>query len=116
MVANQRGNTRHFSASVALTTQGEQMLGVMVRTPTELWVYWQTPSPGLTLRLQDVSGFPNDALTALRDVPITDGATDLWLQGLMPGHLYLVAIGEGQGDAFQPALSAGPVLTGGAVS
>ncbi|MDB4894471.1 MAG: hypothetical protein JWN15_733 [Firmicutes bacterium] len=88
----------------------------MVRSATEIWVYWQAAPPQLTLRLEDVSGFPPEAAldgSGLRDVPVLDGATDLYLQELLPGHLYLVQIGEGQGDDFQPVLSAGPVITGG---
>ncbi|MFZ5818254.1 MAG: hypothetical protein ACOY93_23625 [Bacillota bacterium] len=104
-----------MSAVTAIKVGRAGRLGLMVRTPTELYVYWR-PAPGgpagpLRLRISDLTGRPPaESLDGcgFREAEIADA---LFLTGLLPGHLYVAEVGTAGPDGFTPILSVGPVQT-----
>lgn len=101
-----------MSATTAVKETREGRLGVMVRTATEIYVYWQgTETEGLTLRVTDLTGRPpSESLDGcgLRELP---AAASAYLPNLLPGHLYFVEIGRRDTGGFFPLAGAGPVQT-----
>lgn len=104
-----------MSAATALAESERGRLGVMVRTPDELFVYWETPQDGpLAIRVLDQSGRPaNESLDGCgyRVIPGEGGRSSAYVRNLTPGHLYFVEIGDPGGGGFSPWLGAGPVQT-----
>jgi hypothetical protein len=98
-----------MGAATCVTERAGMRLGVMVRTAAELWVYW-TNADVQALRVLDVTGrTPSESLdgTGERVVAPGAGATSAYVAGLLPGHLYVVELLDGD----QVLLSAGPVQT-----
>ncbi|HEY3369068.1 MAG TPA: hypothetical protein VGK74_28765 [Symbiobacteriaceae bacterium] len=104
-----------MSAATALTENACGRLGVMVRTPEELFIYWETgQAPPLTIRVADLSGRPAaQSLDGLgyRDIPGQAGPSSVYVRNLLPGHLYFVELGEQAGGGFRGLIGAGPVQT-----
>lgn len=104
-----------MTGAARVTEWGGGRLGVMVRSSQELFIYWSPPvNHARILQLTDLSGRPTSALldgTGKRERRIQPGQTALYVGGLLPGHLYEVAIGEQREGAFQPQLEAGPIQT-----
>lgn len=104
-----------MNANTALITVGEERLGVMVRSHTSAYVYWRTRSTqSLALRVTDLSGRPaHQSLdgTGMRTVALGSAQTGHYLEGLVPGHIYSVVLGEVKGESFTPLLEAQPVQT-----
>lgn len=102
-----------MSATTAVAQGRGARLGVMVRTADQIMIYWEMASATpLRLRVSDLTGRPPaDSLDGRgwRELHAEGGR--LFLEGLLPGHLYGVALGEGEGDRFRPLLQAGPVQT-----
>lgn len=102
-----------MSATTAVATSNAGRLGIMVRSATQLVAYWEVGTDrSLRLRVTDLSGrAPSESLdgTGRRELAV-EGMV-IYLDQLIPGHLYGVALGEGEGDAFCPLISAGPVQT-----
>ncbi|MFZ5823112.1 MAG: hypothetical protein ACOY94_02020 [Bacillota bacterium] len=104
-----------MSATSAVKIGRSGRLGVMVRTATELYIYWRpsvggTPGP-LSLRVTDLSGRPvGESLDGrgYREVPLGDS---VYVPDLLPGHLYVAEVGRTQPEGFTPLLSVGPVQT-----
>ena len=90
-------------------------LGVMVRTATELYIYWRpavggAPGP-LSFRVTDLTGRPAEELLdgrGYREIPLGDS---VYVPDLLPGHLYVAEVGRTQPEGFMPLLSVGPVQT-----
>jgi hypothetical protein len=101
-----------MSATTAVKETREGRLGVMVRTATELFVYWQgAEAAELRLRVTDLTGRPAaESLDGVgfREIPAAPAA---YLPGLLPGHLYYVEIGRRDDGGFYPLAGAGPVQT-----
>ncbi len=106
-----------MSANVAVTTCARGRAGVVVRTATELYVYWQPTAPHpLTVRVTDLSGCPAEALLdgcGCRDREAAAGAGGLYLAHLIPGHLYHVEVGPRESGRLVPWFRLGPVQTPG---
>lgn len=105
-----------MSATTAVKEGKEGRLGVMVRTPTELFVYWQanTPPEGdLMLRVSDLSGRPAAELLDGKGHRMLDVAAAVYVPNLLPGHLYYVEVGRQGSEGFSTLLGAGPVQTPG---
>jgi hypothetical protein len=104
-----------MTGTAALTEWGGGRLGVMVRSASELYVYWSpSTAHSLILHVKDLSGRPASALldgTGTRERRIAAGQTSLYVGALLPGHLYEVAIGEQREGTFTSHLTAGPVQT-----
>lgn len=103
-----------MGASTCVSEQAGMRLGVMVRTGTELWVYWSLPeeaAPVDGLRVVDVTGRPqSESLdgTGERVVAASEsGSGSQYVTDVLPGHLYAVEL-LAQGRVL---LSAGPVQT-----
>jgi hypothetical protein len=107
-----------MSAVTCVAEAGGMRLGVMVRTDRELFVYWSLPEDGATpaLRVLDVTGRAAPELvdgTGVRECAVRPGAGSAYIGQLLPGHLYMVELGESGLEAFRPLLAAGPVQTPG---
>jgi len=103
-----------MSATTAVKETREGRLGVMVRTPTELFVYWQanTQEEGsLVLRVSDLSGRPVAQLLDGRGHRDMEVGPAVYVPNLLPGHLYYVEVGRRGEEGFFPILGAGPVQT-----
>jgi hypothetical protein len=101
-----------MSAATAVTECRDGRLGVMVRTATELFVYWQGgPTEGLTLRVTDLTGRPPSELLDGRGWREVPAAAAVYLPNLAPGHLFYVELGRREADRFFPVVGAGPVQT-----
>jgi|GEM_PF-3049470 len=103
-----------MSATTAVAENAAMRLGVMVRTNTELFVYWQPGRhPASLLRVSDLTGRPPEESLdgrGRRDVVLSQQVS-LYLKDLLPGHMYFVELGDERDGAFQPVIGAGPVQT-----
>jgi len=103
-----------MSATTAIKVGRPGRLGVMVRTPTELHLYWRPALPAtaaLRFRICDLTGRPvHESLDGCgyREMPAADS---VYVSDLLPGHIYLAEIGESGPSGFTPILAAGPVQT-----
>ena len=102
-----------MGATTAVSQGALGHLGVMVRTATELFVYWRPlgDTHGLRLRVSDLTGRPVPELldgTGYRHLEV---AAASYVPDLLPGHLYYVEVGRSDGEQFVPLLGAGPVQT-----
>jgi hypothetical protein len=99
------------TTAVAQTAVGR--LGAMVRTSTELFVYWQgTPDmAGLSLRISDLTGRPAPELLDGVGCRYLDAASASYVPNLLPGHLYYVEVGRRGEGGFVPLAGTGPVQT-----
>lgn len=104
-----------MSATTAVVECKEGRLGVMVRTTTEIFIYWRPGSlsgePNLALRVTDLSGRPADQLLDGVGYRYLDAAAAVYVPNLQPGHLYFVEVGRRGVDGFHPLAGAGPVQT-----
>lgn len=106
------GGEPDMSAATAVGECRDGRLGVMVRTATELFVYWQGgPTEGLTLRVTDLTGRPSSALLDGRGWREVPAAAAAYVPGLAPGHLFYVELGRHGAGGFAPLVGAGPVQT-----
>ncbi|HYG60908.1 MAG TPA: hypothetical protein VD902_22755 [Symbiobacteriaceae bacterium] len=102
-----------MSATTAVKEAKEGRLGVMVRTPTELFVYWQgaRQAGDITLRVSDLSGRPAAQSLDGRGYRDIEAASTVYVPNLLPGHLYYVEVGRHGPEGFYPLMGAGPVQT-----
>ncbi|HLN63438.1 MAG TPA: hypothetical protein VK464_18025 [Symbiobacteriaceae bacterium] len=102
-----------MSATTAVSQSASGHLGVMVRTATELFVYWRAMSdtPGLMLRVSDLTGRPVAELLDGAGHRYLEVAAASYVPNLLSGHLYYVEVGRRDGEQFAPLLGAGPVQT-----
>jgi hypothetical protein len=103
-----------MSAITAVERDGAGALGVMVRTATTLYVYWEGETSPQVLRVVDVTGRPPAELldgTGCREITVPPGCRSYYVSDLLPGHLYYVAAGRSGPDGFRPARAVGPVQT-----
>lgn len=102
-----------MSATTAVKTGRPGRLGVMVRTPEELYVYWRPfhSYPRLALRITDLTGRPTEELLDGCGFREMEAAQSVYVSNLLPGHLYVAEIGQTGAEGFVPLLSAGPVQT-----
>jgi hypothetical protein len=89
----------------------------MVRTPTELHVYWRPAGghhhPRLVLRITDLTGRPRGDLLDGCGFREVEAAESTYVPNLLPGHLYLAEVGTAGPEGFCALLSVGPVQTPG---
>jgi hypothetical protein len=101
-----------MSTTTALTESRAGRLGVMVRTGNQLFVYWRAAAEGpRVLRITDLSGrAPDESLDGVgfREVALAGGAQSVYVDRLIAGHLYGVALCAEGGAVL---LAAGPVQT-----
>lgn len=102
-----------MSATTAVNQTPDGRLGVMVRTPTEVFIYWQgtRAASGLSLRVTDLTGRPTPELLDGAGCRYLDAADASYVPNLLPGHLYYVEVGRRDGEGFHPLMGAGPVQT-----
>lgn len=104
-----------MTCTATVTEWSGGRLGVMVRSASELFVYWApSAATSLILQVRDLSGRATAALldgTGIRERRINPGQTSLYVGALLPGHLYEVAIGEQRDGQFTALMTAGPVQT-----
>lgn len=97
----------------ANTAVGARM-GVMVRSARSIHVYWRSMEQGLTVRITDLSGHPVAQLldgTGVRQITPAVGESAVYVEDLLPGHLYYVEVGSLATDGFVPLLALSPVQT-----
>jgi len=98
-----------------ITQQGAEQLGVMVRSSTSIHVYWETTDrTTLGLHVTDLSGRPReDSLdgTGHRMIRLLTGTGSLYLEKMIPGHIYHFELGEMTDRGFSPLISSRPVET-----
>lgn len=104
-----------MSATTAVKIGRPGRLGVMVRTATELYIYWRpavggVPGP-LMLRITDLTGRPAEESLDGCGFRELAAAESVYASTLLPGHLYVAEIGRTGPDGFTPLLSVGPVQT-----
>lgn len=103
-----------MSATTAMAECREGRLGLMVRTPTEVFVYWR-PAPGagesLLLRISDLSGRPAEDSLDGTGYRFLEAVAGVYVPNLLPGRLYYVEVGRRGPDGFVPLGGAGPVQT-----
>lgn len=102
-----------MNANTAVIRTGAGQAGAMVRSGTSLYLYWQGAATvgAVTVVLSDLSGRPPHELLdgdGLRVVEVPAGQTGLYLNDLLPGHLYGVEILTELGS---PLFRLGPVQT-----
>lgn len=102
-----------MSAATAICEGAHGRLGAMVRTATELFIYWKPVAAchGLRFRVHDVTGRPmHDLLdgSGRRDLPAAEAC---YVADLIPGHLYYVEVGRHTGAGFDALMGVGPVQT-----
>lgn len=101
-------------SAATVTKEGARgRLGAMVRTATELFIYWKPVAAGhdLWFRVHDVTGRPaQESLdgSGRRDLP---AAESCYVTDLLPGHLYYVEVGRPTAEGFDPLMGVGPVQT-----
>lgn len=102
-----------MSATTAVATSDAGRLGVMVRSATQVVVYWEARKPySLRLRVTDLTGrAPSESLDGTGSRELAVKGTVIYVDHLIPGRLYGVALGLGEGDAFRSLIFAGPVQT-----
>lgn len=102
-----------MNANTAVAVRGEARLGAMVRSATSIFVYWR--GAGVTaLRILDLSGRPVPELldaAGARVLPVAPDRSAAYVNGLLPGHLYCVEVGDWDGDRFLSHLGTTPVQT-----
>lgn len=104
-----------MSAITAIKVGRPGKLGLMVRTPTEVYIYWRparvSAAPLLVLRIIDLTGRP--AWESLDGCGFRElaAAESVYVPNLLPGHLYVAEVGYNGPDGFSPLLSVGPVQT-----
>lgn len=104
-----------MSATTAIKMGRPGRLGIMVRTPTEVYVYWR-PAPAhgpqrLALRILDLTGRPAAESLDGCGYREMEAAESVYVSNLLPGHLYVAEVGRTGPEGFAPLLSAGPVQT-----
>lgn len=104
-----------MSATTSIRVGRRGRLGLMVRTPEELFVYWR-PAPGerfgpLVLRITDLTGRPAPDLLDGCGFRELEADESVYIGNLLPGHLYVAEVGTAGPEGFSPILSAGPVQT-----
>jgi len=105
-----------MNANTAVAARGPDRMGVMVRSARSLFVYWRVERPCLTVRITDLSGRSVSELldqTGVRHVTPGAGESAVYVDDVLPGHLYYVELGEASADGFVPLLAAAPVQTPG---
>lgn len=105
-----------MNANTAVVRERGRQAGAMVRSATSMYVYWVLPEQGAPLAVQicDLSGRPAPDLidgTGVRTAPVAIGETGIYLENLLPGHIYAVALGERRADGFAPLLTLPSVQT-----
>lgn len=103
-----------MSATTAVAECREGRLGLMVRTPTEVFVYWRpapAAGPNLVLRISDLSGRPPEQLLDGTGCRYLEAGSGVYVSDLLPGHLYYAEVGRRGPDGFEPLGGAGPVQT-----
>ncbi len=93
-----------MNGNTAVAVSGPARVGVMVRSATSIYIYWRG-APGAALRLVDLSGRPRHELLdgcGERRVAVSEAEGGVYVDDLLPGHLYYVEAGT---------LGAGPVQT-----
>lgn len=102
-----------MNANSAVIRTGSGQAGAMVRSGTSLYLYWQGDPAGgpVTVLLTDLSGRPPHELLdgdGLRTVEVPEGQTGLYLNDLLPGHLYGAELRSADGTTL---FRLGPVQT-----
>lgn len=104
-----------MNGTAAIAQQGNERLGVMVRSGTSIHVYWEaTGRTALGLTVADLSGRPRGELldgVGLRVVPLSTETGSLYIEELLPGHIYQVELGEITDRGFSLVLSSRPIET-----
>ncbi len=104
-----------MNGSTTVLQQGTERLGVMVRSGTSIHVYWETAGrAAVGLRVTDLSGRPIDELldgVGHRVIPLPDESGSLYVEKMLPGHIYHVELGEISDRGFSPVLASRPIET-----